>query len=285
MVKRLIRGIHKAVNRATNTVPPNMFYLCAFQYVIAYSAVAQTAESRHRFVELGLFGGQDIVSNFHGLAPDAVDSVLKLMFEFVREPFSPGSKSLHESSEFVYPSLSGDFGGALGISAVPSNGEEMADKGSNKTAAEKGHQGLQEALCGGFVWHFVLSVLGGLTGYGAISMFREWRRNREERSLYKTHTDGHPNTQNPLRSIWQSFRDFLLRRWWRYQRARTYRIAGRIIIMGQENHHAQPFLNVAKDNLYMAAREFHLMGEWWSDGKLVAKPRKPRSVGHGGAKL
>lgn len=87
-----------------------------------------------------------------------------------------------EGQETSFASLSGDLIGVLPVSSVATNGEKVAENRSDKTAAQERHQELQEVFRGGFVWHFVLAVLGGLTGYAAISTLREWRLRREARS-------------------------------------------------------------------------------------------------------
>lgn len=45
----------------------------------------------------------------------------------------------------------------------------------------------------------------------------------------------------------------------RWQENDCYKIGLRIALLGQDNGNAQMFLNAAKDNLYLAAREFDLM--------------------------
>jgi hypothetical protein len=179
MLRDLTYGFHKAINRGANTGLPNVIYLCSFKCVVAYFAVAQSAQGGNSFVESRPFIGRQIVSDFGGLSPDTVNSVPKLITEFKWETLSPRSKGAHKPFELVYTNLPSSLVRVFPVSSVTTNREEVAKPSSNKSTTQERSNRRPDTFGCGFVWHFFLAVLGGVCGYAGYSAFRTWSQRRE----------------------------------------------------------------------------------------------------------
>jgi len=106
MLRGSTHRFHKAINRGANAILPSVIYFVAFgECVFAHFAIAQTTESGHSFIESRSLIFRQIIPDFRGFLPDAVDSVTKLSSEFVGATFNPRSKAAHKTKE-ISPSIS-----------------------------------------------------------------------------------------------------------------------------------------------------------------------------------
>ena len=141
--------------------------------IAAYATGCHASDFIDHFFESGKLVAPKIRFDWCSFADEFKPSYIELIRDSdediasVRRPAVSSNfrcPDIQEREQAGLARLPGDLIGVFPVPGVATNGEKVAENRSDQTAAQEGHQGLQEAFRGGFVWHFVLAVLGGLTG-------------------------------------------------------------------------------------------------------------------------